>query len=132
MNRQAKIGDTIRIKTTTYSNYGVSKGDKLTVVALSGSSVTVYAPSYGNMNITKNAYEISTLTKEELQTNKKELQAEIKEIDEKIEFIEQTGEIEFNSTLYKTMKVLAVIDSKKGSQLEKAKAIAKLVDGNQD
>lgn len=93
----------------------------------SGSNVCVYL-------VTGTAYTVqladiepvSAETKAEIQENIKKLEAEIAINKSKLKFIEETGSEVFDETEFKVFQTLQTLKGKK-SDIEKAKAIAKLI-----
>ena len=74
-------------------------------------------------------FKVGGLSKDDLKEQIQELKIEIKDVETRLAFIEETGQEEYNETEYKVWSILKEFDNPKLSQLEKAKAIATLVDG---
>jgi len=66
---------------------------------------------------------------ESLTADKKRITEEIAEAKSKLAFLKETGVERFSETEYKTYMVMEKLEDEKLTKLERAKAIAKLIDG---
>lgn len=122
-----KVGDKVRIKNNKYISYSINKGDVLEVLYMNHNNLTVNAPSYGNVNITFGDIESPEETKEMIETQIAEAEATITEANLKLDFMKKNKLTVFDPEEYKVFQVLETVDKKGVSQIEKAKAIAKLI-----
>ena len=74
-----------------------------------------------------NDFEITALTKKDIEEKIAELTQEISNLNTQKEFMEANSLEEFDENQYKVFKTLAIIEQKETTQLEKSKLIADLL-----
>lgn len=100
-------------------------GDIITIVSYSGAYYVgkETSNSYAQLDLQSVAMTVGEITKE-ISSLKKEVET----LEAKKRFIAEVGIEEYDETLFKTMRILETMEAKKGTKLEKAKIIAKLID----
>jgi len=98
-------------------------------------TIRTYSGQYYMVNETSNSYaeqdlQACSMTETEITKEINSLEKEIEILKAKKRFIVEVGIEEYDETLFKTMRILETMEAKKGTKLEKAKIIAKLIDEN--
>lgn len=108
------------------------KGDMLQFNA--GTAYVSGAQVYANLSSNNAAYvltcasvETSIQTKQEIEDELAAKKVDISILESKLKYIEETGVDAFDETEFKVWNTLTVVDNKKLSKLEKARAIAQLI-----
>lgn len=127
--KNIKIGDKFRMASDKYLNNGYSKGDLVTCYMKQSNYVYVNS-SNGGMQIAVLMADLlpMTMTKSDLNTIIKDLESEIASHKDKLDWMEETGNDEYDETEVKVWKTLKTLNSK-STDAEKAKVIAKLING---
>lgn len=126
--KNVKVGDKFRMANDKYNNNGYYKGDL--VSCYMKQSNYVYIQRDGGMQIAVYIADLvsAVLTKEDLTSNIKQLEIEIASHKDKLDWMEETGNDEYDETEVKVWKTLKTLNSK-STDAEKAKVIAKLING---
>lgn len=126
--KNAKIGDKFRIASDKYVANGFSKDD--IVSCYMKQSNYIYVRNSMGQQIAALVSDLlpAVMTKEDLNKNIKDLENEIASYKDKLDWMEETGNDEYDETEVKVWKTLKTLNSK-STDAEKAKVIAKLING---
>lgn len=128
ISKNIKVGDKFRMANDVYLGNGYHKGDLVTCVQKSGSYIYVKSDNGYKINVLIQDIVQSAVSKADINANIKELEAEIASYKDKLEWMEETGNEEYDETEVKVWKTLKTLSSK-STDIEKAKVIAKLING---
>lgn len=126
--KNIKIGDKLRLTVDTYLQNGYSKGDIVKVVLKQGAYIYIIKDGSMQIGVMLTALEPAIFTKELLNENLSKLKEEIKDYEDKLTWMEETGNDTYDEVEVKVWKTLKTLNSK-STDLEKAKIIAKLING---
>lgn len=93
----------------------------------SGGTNLGYYHSYSSSYISDSDYKLPSISKDEIKDEIEELEDEIFELKSRLAFLEETDSKEFDENEFKVYNTLKIIEKKGLSQIDKAKAIAKLI-----
>lgn len=126
--KKVKIGDKLRMVDDTYQDSGFPKDLLVTVYSKQSGYIYVRNEVGQQAACFPNFLTSPSLSKEDLTKNIKELETEIASNRDKLEWMELTGNEEYDETEVKVWKTLKTLNSK-STDAEKAKVIAKLING---
>ena len=124
-----KIGDVIKVmKCIGGHNYQIGKSYRLSYCHGNGAwqAVDLVTSIPGN-NINEQAFELGSVSREDLTAELAEVQAQATDIQAKLDYLIEAGLGEFDQTEFLAYQTLKLIDQKGMTQIQKAQAIAKLI-----
>lgn len=125
-SKAIKVGDLVRLKTDTYSQYGAYKGESYRVTYVNGSNVNIDIPGHAPISVNKTMLELGPQTKSELIAKLKNLEAEVKSLKAKLKWMDETNSETYDDHEFKVWNVLGTLDSRV-SRIEKARAISEMI-----
>lgn len=108
--------------------HGLKKGDILTISHVNmGSPNYIYTIEKPNVIFYEANLEIGSYNKEEISKDILELEKNINLLKNKLSYLEEIGSEEYDENEFKVYQTLKVLDKPDTSNVDKAKAIAKLI-----
>ncbi len=123
-----KVGQKVKITKAGQQSSGYTAGTVGTVSSINGGYTNVILDGIGTIGFNKGGIEGFAATKEALLEEKKEYESKISDINDKLQWIEETGNEEYDEEEVRIYKAIKVLDEA-STPVEKAKAIAKIIRG---
>jgi hypothetical protein len=126
-----KVGSTVQVTTTNYTNYGFPVGTVAKVTSgYPGNAGYVYLDNNMSCGVAKAHLEVVTLTfsKESIEKEKADLVARIAALDSKLAFLEETESETGTEQEYRVYATLTLFENGDLTKQQKAKQIAALLE----
>jgi hypothetical protein len=126
--KKLKVGQKVKMVNDKYLQNGYSKGDIVSITLLQNNYVYIAKSGLSQIGVLVTDIVSPILSKRDLEEKISELEIETSNYKDMIDWMEETGSESYDETEVKVWKTLKTINSK-SSDIEKAKIIAKLING---